>query len=825
MELSLIYGKIFITLMEKIRQIKWSALIACSIIAGIVSGLFVIGSNDLRQSIIETPMTMIGTPARYERASNSSIQAKTRTISIFAKIKNLFLTASVNSIQPMTVNSVIQTPLTYKYGLSLAGSMYSLSDTQLNNRLNDIASLGIGWIRFDMSWVIVQPDDSATFHWSETDRIISAIRAHNIKILPILLEPPFWARLSDCQGDQKCMPANPTIFATFAQKAVERYAPYGVHTWEIWNEPNIPGFWKPAPNPKDYTELLKATYTAIKTADPSAKVVTGGLSPAATSGSDISPTDFLKGLYDNGAGGYFDAVGMHPYSFPVSPSNYKLWNAWSQMSLTPTNLRGIMTANGDGGKDIWMTEFGAPTGGPGALATLSGYSEGGSPYHLDESFQAKTMEDAINTSQNYGWAGPLFIYSYKDLGTSQDTNENFFGIIRYDGTHKPAYDTIKGLLVPPTPVSSSSSSTVSSSMSSATSSEVFSSSTSSSSSVATSSSSISSSASSKASSISSSSSKSSSASSSSQKSSSSSFSSKKSSSSSSKKSSSSSISSSVQSSSKSSSSKKSSSSSLKSSSSSSKKSSSSSLRSSSSSSLSSSSSEASNKNEPTLPAQSNGGGGGGGGGGSQTFFTAQITSVMDSSSDSSSSAENSLEKNRTEKENNVKDIASKDIKTVSETDKSGISLDNNISAQTVSDGGVNSVSVSSGEFVSKKLSIGMSDDSVKTLQSMLAKDSEIYPEGRITGFYGPVTVRAVKRFQRKYNIISSDSTSTSGFGLAGPKTRRKLIEIFGSGAVIQSTSTITNILNLKNNFTVSDEQVEILRKILIELMKKPSVKR
>jgi len=60
---------------------------------------------------------------------------------------------------------------------------------------------------------------------------------------------------------------------------------------------------------------------------------------------------------------------------------------------------------------------------------------------------------------------------------------------------------------------------------------------------------------------------------------------------------------------------------------------------------------------------------------------------------------------------------------------------------------------------------------VEALQKFLAKDSKIYPEGLITGYFGPATERAVKRFQEKYNIARQGD---AGYGCAGPKTRAKL---------------------------------------------------
>src|SRR5437588_116960 len=70
----------------------------------------------------------------------------------------------------------------------------------------------------------------------------------------------------------------PADYAIFAAAAVRHYAPMGVHTWEIWNEPNIPEFWSPAANVVQYAAMLKQADVAIKAADPTATVLTGGTS-------------------------------------------------------------------------------------------------------------------------------------------------------------------------------------------------------------------------------------------------------------------------------------------------------------------------------------------------------------------------------------------------------------------------------------------------------------------------------------------------------------------------------------------------------------------
>ena len=89
------------------------------------------------------------------------------------------------------------------------------------------------------------------------------------------------ARLGAPGGDDdKYPPTTLADYTRFARAAVARYAPLGVKHYEIWNEPNIDGFWKPAPDAARYTELLKAAYAEMKQADPSITVLAGAFSPA-----------------------------------------------------------------------------------------------------------------------------------------------------------------------------------------------------------------------------------------------------------------------------------------------------------------------------------------------------------------------------------------------------------------------------------------------------------------------------------------------------------------------------------------------------------------
>ncbi|MCK6462245.1 MAG: peptidoglycan-binding protein [Candidatus Pacebacteria bacterium] len=240
--------------------------------------------------------------------------------------------------------------------------------------------------------------------------------------------------------------------------------------------------------------------------------------------------------------------------------------------------------------------------------------------------------------------------------------------------------------------------------------------------------------------------------------------------------------------------KKSSSSSLKSSSSLAK-SSSSSFKSLSSSSVSgaaqssesaSSSSEQSHGNSGEHSNNGNNNNNNGGGGGGMIFspFAQTISSSSEKSEDANSSEAN--DKSQKEQENPI-------ISQSGNTNQGG-----GTSGQSggFSFGVINISEIAQDvkvELLSGKFAVGMNDERVEILQNMLAKDPEIYPEGKVTGFYGPATVRAVQRFQKKYGLVGSGTPDTTGFGLAGPKTREKLNEVFGATSSNDTSSSISNV--------------------------------
>ena len=71
----------------------------------------------------------------------------------------------------------------------------------------------------------------------------------------------------------------------------------------------------------------------------------------------------------------------------------------------------------------------------------------------------------------------------------------------------------------------------------------------------------------------------------------------------------------------------------------------------------------------------------------------------------------------------------------------------------------------------KPLRRGSRNADVTALQTFLAHDPNIYPEGLVTGYFGALSEKAVGLFQEKYGVAKKGE---DGYGTVGPKTRAKL---------------------------------------------------
>lgn len=80
----------------------------------------------------------------------------------------------------------------------------------------------------------------------------------------------------------------------------------------------------------------------------------------------------------------------------------------------------------------------------------------------------------------------------------------------------------------------------------------------------------------------------------------------------------------------------------------------------------------------------------------------------------------------------------------------------------------------------RSLYYGVRSPEVKVLQAFLSTDKTIYPSQYVTGYYGPLTLKAVKAFQKKHGVLSGFEFLMPRFGIVGPKTIEKINEIYSN---------------------------------------------
>jgi hypothetical protein len=332
------------------------------------------------------------------------------------------------------------------FGVALSGNsiLYPRhADAVQSQRLAEVGELGARWVRVNLDWMNIQNRSPRTFDWTIPDRFAIKARNAGVNVLFTILSTPAWA--NGARGNL-FPPSDPATIGPFCARAAVHYQRLHVKVaFEVWNEPNLAAFWPPAPDAAAYTRLLRACYDAIRTTGLGTMVISGGLAPVGgydtgNGTSDVNQVRFLEQMFAAGAAHEFDALGYHPYSYPAPPTTTDAKGAWPQMAEVPGhNIRQVMEAN-HFVVPIWATEYGMPSAGP---------SGSGSTYNED--WQAQDVARAAALWRTYPWAGKFFYYSLVDDQDGGDASSfvPYFGLVRTDYSHKPAFDAYRAAIASP----------------------------------------------------------------------------------------------------------------------------------------------------------------------------------------------------------------------------------------------------------------------------------------------------------------------------------------------------------------------------------------
>jgi Cellulase (glycosyl hydrolase family 5) len=290
-----------------------------------------------------------------------------------------------------------------------------------------VRTLGAHWVRVFATWPDLEPArGSYAENWFAYYENLFASLPRGTKVIVDVVEAPSWETGS---SNARTAPANPTDFGAFVGVLAQRWRGR-VAAYEIWNEEDTSAWWAGGPDPGAYAALLRATYPFVKSADPGATVVLGGLT-----GNDYH---FLEGVYAGGGKGSFDAVGVHtdtacnvlsPYEFLRGPDNRMIADSF----LAYREVHQTMLANGDE-KPIWMTETSWRT----TSATCSeGAWAGQKPEGVTLQQQAAYLSQEFHCMREDPYLAVALWFPL------QDERGIVSGLIRTNGTQKPSFGAMR----------------------------------------------------------------------------------------------------------------------------------------------------------------------------------------------------------------------------------------------------------------------------------------------------------------------------------------------------------------------------------------------
>ena len=304
--------------------------------------------------------------------------------------------------------------------------------------------LGFRYIRFhaifhDVLGTVRIENGKTVYNWTGIDQLYDDLLAKHIKpFVELGFTPQALATSNNSIFYWKGNTSHPKpqgwhdLIEAFVRHLETRYGSAEVRTWyfEVWNEPNLSGFWEDG-DQKAYFELYDLTAKTIKSIDPELRV--GG---PATAGAAWVP-EFLTHVKQNGAP--VDFVTTHTYGVQ---GGFLDENGKSDTKLDPSS-NAILG-------DVWRVR-----------AQISASPFPTLPLYFSEWSTSYTPRDSIHDSYisapyiltklkgSQGLAQGMSYWTYTDLfeepGPPTAPFQGGFGLLNPEGIRKPAFFAYKYL--------------------------------------------------------------------------------------------------------------------------------------------------------------------------------------------------------------------------------------------------------------------------------------------------------------------------------------------------------------------------------------------
>lgn len=299
------------------------------------------------------------------------------------------------------------------------------SPERYQKQIDRLKALGLEWVRLDLHWDQLETAQNQ-YKLATLDELVGKLQQNQIKSVFYLVgsagfissAPPL-----SLYPDQY-PPKDPNVFANRMALLSQRYP--SVEAWQVWNEPNLIGFWRPAADPAGYANLLTVTTNALRAVNPSKPVVAAGMAFFSEMPNGQTMLDALGAL---GVASLNTVVSYHPYTqLPEGndPANLDFITKTSQLNQALRN-GGVQT--------LWSTEWG--------WSTYKG------PKDAQDIITPQAQADyvvrrlALMSAMDFD---KIFLFTLSDLDQRASVRDRYYGLLDIDTNPKPVYTALKNFL-------------------------------------------------------------------------------------------------------------------------------------------------------------------------------------------------------------------------------------------------------------------------------------------------------------------------------------------------------------------------------------------
>src|SRR5471032_1186238 len=274
-------------------------------------------------------------------------------LATLAVIAALGLTAFLWGRQADAENHVLKgnKVVVWKDFLGVNAQFLWFSPTLYQQQIDRLKALGLEWVRLDLHWDQLEPVEGQ-YQVATLDQLVGNLQANQLKSVFYLVGSAPFATTAPAGApyQDQYSPKDPNVFANRMALLSQRYP--SVNAWQVWNEPNLLGFWRPAADPAGYANLLQVIAAALRVVKPNKPVVAARM---AFLSEMPNCQNMLDGLLQLSVPSLNTVMSYHPYTqLPEgnTPSNLDFVEKTSALNQ---KLRAA------GVKTLWSTEWGWST--------------------------------------------------------------------------------------------------------------------------------------------------------------------------------------------------------------------------------------------------------------------------------------------------------------------------------------------------------------------------------------------------------------------------------------------------------------------------------